>query len=101
MPDYCSDKIKDKIFEKLPAIGYDPLQFQSWIINKIYKPLAYRVDYNYSYISILNQLLGLTKKYQMIHPEMQIANNRDFQSMVEKSFETIEETSSNFFNNKG
>lgn len=37
----------------------------------------------------------------MIHPEMQIANNRDFQSMVEKSFETIEESSSNFFNNKG
>ncbi len=32
---------------------------------------------------------------------MQITNNRDFQNMMLKTFETIEDVSSNFFNNKG
>lgn len=45
--------------------------------------------------------MGLSKKYCLIHPEMQIANNRDFQKMVQNTFETIEQSSSNFFNNKG
>lgn len=32
---------------------------------------------------------------------MQITNNRDFQNMILKTFETVEDISSNFFNNKG
>lgn len=53
-PAYCSSKIKEEIFDKLPKLGYSPVQFNSWIIHHIYEPLAYRVDYNYSYISILS-----------------------------------------------
>jgi len=45
--------------------------------------------------------MGIGKKYSLIHPEMQITNNRDFQNMMLKTFETIEDVSSNFFNNKG
>lgn len=53
-PIYCSSKIKNAIFNKLPSLGYSPTQFNRWIIHHIYEPLAYRVDYNYSYISILS-----------------------------------------------
>lgn len=100
-PVYCSSKIKDDIFEKIPALGYSPTMFNKWMNDNIYLPLGYKVDYNYSYSSILNQFMKTNKKHSQIHPEMQITNNRDFQNLILKSFETIEDASSNFFNNKG
>lgn len=45
--------------------------------------------------------MGMSKKYSMVHPEMQMVNNRDFQNMIMKTYEAIEESSSNFHNNKG
>lgn len=45
--------------------------------------------------------MNLDKDKSMIHPEMQISNDRDFQNMVLKTFEVIENSSSDFVNNKG
>lgn len=32
-PVYCSAKLKDEIFNKVPALGYSPINFNSWILQ--------------------------------------------------------------------
>lgn len=100
-PSYCSAKIKDEIFNLVPELGYSPPMLNTWIMHHIYKPLGYKTDYCFSYADVMNQFMNIDKKNSMIHQEMQISNSRDFHNMVIKTFEVMENASSDFVNNKG
>lgn len=100
-PDFCSAKLRNHIFTNLGNVDYSPPMLFNWMKAHLYKPLGYKMFPRYSFPDIMNSFMDMAKKESMIHPEMQIPNPRDFQRMVSKIFEQIEDSSSDFENNKG
>ena len=100
-PDFCSAELRNHIFTNLGNVDYSPPMLFNWMKAHLYKPLGYKMFPRYSFTDVMNAFMDMAKKESMIHPEMQIPNPRDFQRMVNKIFEQIEDSSSDFENNKG
>jgi len=64
--------------------------------NNLYNPLGYKLYKKYTFPDIFNQMLNITNKDTMIHPEMQIPHYSEFLENVLHHFDTMENLSADF-----
>ncbi len=99
-PSFCTAQLKNVIYNRLHEVDYSPLMMFNWMNTYLYKPLGLKMYRRITFPRVLNDFLEITKKDSMIHAEMHIPTLKDFKKGLLKSFEQIEQSSSNFEENK-
>jgi hypothetical protein len=100
LPEFCTYNKDYSFLKNLGLSDYTAYMFFDWINNNLYSPLGYKMYKKYTFPDIFNQLLNISKKNSMIHPEMNIPHYNDFLNNILSRFGKMEEKTSDFHKNK-
>lgn len=98
----CDQDIAPIVFMPLSNLQSTRTSIFHHFRDNIYRPLGYEFpEHRFSYTDTINDLINLDKDNSVIHKNMKGLSFANFSGIIEKAFQQIEDSSSNFDQNKG